>query len=202
MDNKERQLIDNYKKMFLNNSFTEYDMYGFLIIIRRHIYKIKSYELIIEFCDLVAHRTRDRGMIMKAICQMSEKKKNIKFIDNIEWKKEWRMLSRKLKLNLTDRNIDEITMCIYSLCQNTVYNNKKNPEYARKHIGYVKLIVDINNNICLGITAGRKKSKFRGFAKYKNCIDGINNDKIFLDDFILVRNEQGHLCCLMDNQEK
>lgn len=201
MDNKEKQLVDNYKKMFLNNSFTEFDIYGFLIVIRRHI-DDKKYRLIREFCHLVAHRTRDRGMIMKAICQMSEKEKNIKFIDNIEWKKEWRMLSRKLKLNLTDRNIDEITMCIYSLCQNTVYNNKTNPEYAKKHIGYVKLIADIDNNICLGITVGRKKSQVRGFAKYKNYIDGLNNGKIFLDDFILVRNEQGHLCCLRDNQEK
>lgn len=201
MDNKEKQLVDNYKKMFLNNSFTEFDIYGFLIVIRRHIDNTK-YKLIIEFCHLVAHRARDKGMIMDAICQMSEKKKNIDFIDNVEWKNEWRMLSRKLKLNLTDRNINEITMCIYSLCQNTVYNNKKNPKYTKKHIGYVKLIVDINNNIYLGITAGRKKSKFRAFAKYKNYIDGINNDKIFLDDFILVRNEQGNLCCLGDESEK
>lgn len=74
MDNKEKQLVDNYKKMFLNNSFTEFDIYGFLIVIRRHIGD-KKYRLIREFCHLVAHRTRDKGMIMDAICQMLEKKK-------------------------------------------------------------------------------------------------------------------------------
>lgn len=200
MDNKEIQLINNYKNRFLNNNFTEYDIYGFLIIIRRHIVKKERYKLIMEFCDLVAHRTRDRGIIMDAICQMLENKKNINYIDNVEWKREWQRLSAKLNLNLTNRNIDEITMCIYSLCQNTIYNNKKNPKYAKKHIGYVKIIVDINNNIYLGITAGRKNSKFRAFAKYNNYIYGINSDEIILNDIILARNENGYLCNLMSKQ--
>ena len=193
MDNKESQLIKNYKEKFTSNTFNEFDIYGFLILIRRHI-KNNS-PLIGEFCDLVAHRVRDRGIIMNAICEMVEKRRkhNTVFIDNTQWQKEWKNLSKKFNLNLTQRNIDEITMCIYSLASNTIYNNKNNNYYRKKHIGYVRLLIDVNNNIYIGITSGRKKSKFIAFAKYKCCINNIEQQNLIINNLLLIRDEEGYL---------
>ena len=104
MDNKEKKLLETFKEKFKNNSFEETDMYGFLILIRKNIKNNRYlYKYIIEFCDLVAHRERNRGIIMDNITQMIEKRYYINkegvisgfcSIDKEEWIKEWKILSR------------------------------------------------------------------------------------------------------------
>lgn len=198
MDEKEILLMEEYKFKFANNSFVEYDIYGFLILIRNYIRKCKkSYFYIIEFCDLIAHRKRDRGLIMNNFSRAIESRYRadkfgkiilVNGIDIKKWKKEWEKLSRSLKLDLTEKNIDEITMCIFSLAHGTIYNNfgNKSTRKGHKHIGKVKIFRDINNNLYIGVGANRRNSKFFAFAKYpckiKNFDDFIYNGELLVRD--------------------
>lgn len=73
MDKKEIILINWYKNEFKNNSFTEADIYGFLILIRSYLNKhVTSYKYILEFCNLVTNRKRNKGLIMDAIIKTIE----------------------------------------------------------------------------------------------------------------------------------
>ena len=196
MDNKEKKLLETFKEKFKNNSFEETDMYGFLILIRKNIKNNRYlYKYIIEFCDLVAHRERNRGIIMDNITQMIEKRYYINkegvisgfcSIDKEEWIKEWKILSRNLKLKLTERNIDEITMCIFSLASNSIYNNEK-------HRGVVKILLYKNNQFCLACTVGRKDSRYVGIVEYENFIKNINDSKISVENMILIRDVENNL---------
>ena len=171
-------------------------MYGFLILIRKNIKNNRYlYKYIIEFCDLVAHRERNRGIIMDNITQMIEKRYYINkegvisgfcSIDKEEWIKEWKILSRNLKLKLTERNIDEITMCIFSLASNSIYNNEK-------HRGVVKILLCKNNQLCLACTVGRKDSKYVGIVEYENFIKNIKDSKISVENMILIRDAENNL---------
>lgn len=195
MDNKETKLLESFKEKFKNNSFEELDMYGFLILIRRNIKKNRHlYKYIIEFCDLIAHRERNRGIIMDNITQMIEKRYYINKegvipdfcgFDKEEWIKEWKTLSRYFKLKLTERNIDEITMCIFSLAADSIYNNAR-------HRGVVKLLLCKNNKLCLACTVGRKDSKYVCVAVYENFIKNIGS-KIIIENIKLIRDAENNL---------
>lgn len=203
MDEKEKLLLEEYKYKFSNNSFIEYDIYGFLILIRNYIRQHKStYPYIIEFCDLIAHRKRDRGLIMDAISAAIESKYKTKIsgkialvngIDEENWLKEWKKISQNLKLNLTERNIDEITMCIFSLAHGTIYNNFKNKAVkpGHKHRGTVKIFQDDNHNSYIGVSANRKDSKFFAFAKYPCKIKNFNDMKY--NGGLLIRDKDNNL---------
>ena len=201
MDEKEKLLIEEYKHKFSNNSFIEYDIYGFLILIRNYIKKHKStYPYIIEFCDLIAHRKRDRGLIMDAISSAIESKYKIdnsekialvNGIDEEEWLKEWKKISQNLKLNLTERNIDEIIMCIFSLSHDTAYDNYKLAKLGHKHRGKVKIFQDNNHNLYIGGHANRKDSKFFAFAKYPCKIKNFNDMKY--NGGLLIRDKDNNL---------
>lgn len=196
MDNKEKKLLESFKEKFKNNSFEEIDMYGFLILIRTNIKNNScSYKYIVEFCDLIAHRERNRGIIMNNITKMIEKRyyinkegiiSNFCGFDKEEWIKEWKTLSRYFKLKLTERNIDEITMCIFSLASDSIYNNAR-------HRGFVKLLLCKNNKLYLACTAGRKDSKYVCVAVYENFIKNINDSKIIIENIKLIRDAENNL---------
>lgn len=201
MDDKEKLLLKEYKYKFSNNSFIEYDIYGFLILIRNYIRTHKStYPYIIEFCDLIAHRKRDRGLIMDAISAAIENKYKIddsgklllvNGIDINEWKREWEKVSRFLKLSLTEQNIDDITMCIFSLSHNTVYDNYRFARTGHKHRGKIKIFQDNNYNLYIGGRANRKDSNFFAIAKYPCKIKNFNDMKY--NGGLLVRDKDNNL---------
>lgn len=60
-----KKMLEHYKNVIENRSFAEYDILGFLIFIRRHLNKDNVY--IREFADLIAHRARDRGIVVDCI---------------------------------------------------------------------------------------------------------------------------------------
>ena len=200
MDKKETLLINQYKNKFKNNTFTETDIYGFLILIRNYINKHNtSYKYILEFCDLVAHRKRNKGLIMNAIIKTIENNYQINkkgklhadLITEIDWKRQWIKLSESLKLDLTDRNIDEITMSIYSLAAGTVYDNKDSKKKNEKrHKGKVEILKDENNNLYIGIGAERRDSKFIVFSKYPCKIKNFNEN---IYDGLLIGDKNNNL---------
>lgn len=192
LDNKELEIINGYKEKFKNNSFDELDILGFLIFIRKYV---KKYTNILEFCDLVAHRKRNQGKIMSAICKMIEKRYYISKKQNIitglsciseeDWLNEWNDINKLLNLNLTERNINEITMCIISLSNDTNYNNVK-------HKGVVKHFIDKSGYLSLCCSAGRKDSKYVCIFRYQNCIEKVP-DEFWNCNYLLERDNNKNL---------
>jgi hypothetical protein len=60
MDTKERWLIEQARATLEAGTFTERDVLGLLILLRRHA-QLKS--VVREIGDFVAHRERDRGIL-------------------------------------------------------------------------------------------------------------------------------------------
>ena len=65
-DEKERLMITHYFGLLAENNFTEYDILGFLMVLRRELDKEK-YKYIHDFSNLIAHRNRNKGVAMDAI---------------------------------------------------------------------------------------------------------------------------------------
>ena len=136
MDEKANQIFEHYKYIIEHRKFNEYEILGFLIFIRNFIRKNK-YEYIYEFTDLVAHRKRDRGIIMESIANAIDNKyecvegtkklKGYKSIAEEDWKEQWVKFGKDYDIDLNEIIIKEIVLCIFSLAQKAVYikNNKK-----------------------------------------------------------------------------
>lgn len=173
MDLKERYLFNYYKNRIEEDKFTEIDIYGFLILMRSYIYDNPELMYIREFADLIAHRQRNQGLIQGAIKKAikneyemivtkdGDKIMGYNGILNEKWDNEWRKFAKDNNMKISDKIIKGITMCIFSLVQNTKYyykNDKKKNKLGKK-IGKVVLIAEREtNSICLATTEGHKHS--------------------------------------------
>jgi len=171
MNLKAKFILKHYKELLENRKFTEFDILGFLIFIRSFIHKNPKYRLIEEFADLVAHRERDQGIAMECIanaidnkylCKANSKEiEGYNGIDEDEWKNQWYNLGSQFQITINDDIIKEITLCIYSLAQKTVYDDKKS------HKGTIEFGANSKTGeIALLTTEGRRDSLFVCFAKY------------------------------------
>ena len=79
-------ILSHYKYLIENYLFDEYDILGFLIFIREQIDDSRCH-FVKEFCDLIAHRTRDEGIIK----------------DNIKNKSDINYLERRIEKMLNDK---------------------------------------------------------------------------------------------------
>lgn len=70
MDSKEKQLFYYYYEKFRNSTFEEYDVYAFLILIRRHCPDNRS---INKLADFIAHRDKSRGYIKEYLEELKDK---------------------------------------------------------------------------------------------------------------------------------
>ena len=52
LDAKEKMMISHYSSIFTDYNFDEYDVLGFLIVVRRVIRNNRKYRNILEFADL------------------------------------------------------------------------------------------------------------------------------------------------------
>jgi hypothetical protein len=203
MDLKACLMLKHYKEIIEKHLFDEYDILGFLIFIRSYINKGK-YKYISEFTDLVAHRERDRGIVMDDIesaiknnyvCEQGTNTiKEYNGIKNEDWDSEWKELAEEFDIALTDRLIKEITLCIFSLAQKTEYCNKNGYE------GKIEIHLFKSKSIALLTTEGHRDSLFICFAKY----DGIKvNDKYSLkpmSDIVYTIRENGELKLKVENE--
>lgn len=125
-------ILSHYKYLIENYLFDEYDILGFLIFIREQIDDSRCH-FVKEFCDLIAHRTRDEGIIKDNIknainnSYKKNKKNKIKGYNGFNWKtwiNEWKIIGVDLNIDFFKDNkklLKEITICIISLAQDTEY---------------------------------------------------------------------------------
>lgn len=168
LDPKEAVMLQHYKKLFINYSFDEYDILGFLMLVRRFIQS--GYVCILEFADLVAHRLRDRGKAMTCISSAidndyetydGKKVKGYHGIDECSWKIEWQQLFTDLGMMLNERLLKEITICVFSLAHGSEYKDIKG------HHGYLVLSRGRNNILALSTTEGNPNSLYIFFVFYE-----------------------------------
>lgn len=160
MLSKEQVILNHYKKVIEERQFDEYDILGFLIFVRP---KCDNYSIIQEFCHLVAHRKRDRGKIMDSITAAiknnyntkdnSAKVKGYHGIKWCEWRKTWDMFGNDLAITFSDVVLQEITLCIFSLLQDTHYRSEA-------YSGTIKLFQSSNGQISICTTEGLPHSLF------------------------------------------
>ena len=167
MDKKEKVMLQHYKSIIENKRFDEYDILGFLIFIRRHINSELNY--IQEFADLIAHRERDRGLVLKCISaaidneyMTMENGKTIVGYHGLEldtWNNQWKRLAMKVEIALDEEIIKEITLCIFSLSQFTQYDDKNG------HSGKIDIFQNRDKSIALTTSENNPHSLYIGFAK-------------------------------------
>lgn len=171
LDQKEKLILRHYNQLFDEFLFDEYDILGFLMLIREHIRKGNLYPCILEFSDLIAHHNRDRGLVFDAIkaaidngYKTSDGKRVIGYngISETRWKSEWNNLLTELNITVNKKLLDEITICICSLANGSRYDDKKNG-----HGGILYLRFS-NDKIVLITTEGEKKSLHVSFFVYSN----------------------------------
>ncbi len=133
-DPKAELILEHYKKIIEHRMFNEYDILGFLIFIRTFA-NASRYPFIHDFCDLIAHRNREWGNVMDCIkscvlyhCETLPGTNIVKGYHGMRytaWEEEWNKLGLELGIRLSAIIIIEITICVFSLAQYTVYDDKK-----------------------------------------------------------------------------
>ena len=172
MDLKAESIMNYYRQLIQNQEFDEYDILGFLIFIRNSIKSNGKYPFIVEFTDLIAHRERERGIIMNCIrkaiynkyryYKKSRKICGYRGIQEKDWRNEWISFGEKFGININEDIIREITLCIYSLAQKTQYNDKN------LYVGRIEFYIEKSTGtITLLTTEGNKDSLYICFSKYK-----------------------------------
>lgn len=136
MDKKEQIMLEHYRGLISERKFDEYDVYAFLIFIRRHIIKNSNYQYIAEFSNLIAHRGRDRGIVVNCIAnavrngyKLKNGTREIEGYNGIgysDYSKELYCLGQEFNLCFDDNCIKEFLICIFSITQFTEYEFDEN----------------------------------------------------------------------------
>ena len=153
LSEKEKMMLAHYRALIQDNTFDEYDILGFLIFIRRHIRHNEKMAYIEEFTDLIAHRERDRGIIVNSIRNAKANAYNTEAgtktvigyhgLKMDRWIKEWEGLEEACSISFSSTTMHEISLCICSLCQGTHY------KFGDNQVGKIELIQ--SNDDCLGL---------------------------------------------------
>lgn len=171
MNIKESKMLEHYKDLIENRLFDEYDIYGFLILIRRHLPK-GQLQLVHEFSDTVAHRERNEGLILANLKIAKENNYQTKDGRKIigyngykpeTWNSEWKKTMKLFNIAVDKTILKELTVCIFSLFQEVSYVDENGA------VGKLKLIINSDcNQLSLCTYEGYSDSPFVAFAKLDN----------------------------------
>ena len=192
-------MLKHYLNLFEKNEFDEYDVYGFLILVRDYT---KGW--IHDFCHLIAHRIREKGkiycMIEKTLCLtdsngellIDKGKKTVtgyRGIANGTLQNELNQFAKLYGHCLSKRTLDEIVLCIFSIAHLSTYKVG--------NLGCARMSLSINNKnelwLCTEMECAGKLIGNIGFAKLK--YNPINTQKcgIILQGATEVLREKGKI---------
>lgn len=190
MNGKEIINLKKYKELIENRKFDEYDIIGFLILIRPYLNNTTQF--VLDFANGIAHRERDRGHAFECIMDAAKNGYHVDSngkvigysgINEVEWNKEWNDISKHFSIKITPIIISEITLCIYSLFQFSKfrYSNdiiKKKPE-LKDYQGTFELLIDNSNNLHF-CTSEQKTKRMVCYGRIKNTqVDSKYKNKFF-----------------------
>ena len=174
MDKKEVVLFNHYKMLFEEDLFNEYDVLGFLIMLRPYLSK---YKYLLEFANVIAHRKRDRGIAMGCITVVQNNSfelfagtNHVVGFRGIRYEaleNDIICAFREQTIKISKKIAKEIILCIFSLSQFV--------EYEKATIkGLMYLVQGKNNTLALCATEGKEDSYFVCFS----CIEEIKHIKL------------------------
>lgn len=205
MDIKEFSMFNHYKYLIENRLFDEYDVYAFLILIRSHIPK-GNFQLFHEYCDIVAHREKEKGIIFNNLKIAKEnnyevingKVKGYHGYSKESWNNQLRKLLKHFNIKTNNIILKELTICIFCLFQEMKFIDENGI------LGKLELFFNPDHNqISICTTEGKSNSFLVCLAK----IDDIKIEQKFLEIFdgrpaetyrengiLKVRNQNGFIC--------
>ncbi len=162
MNIKEIKMLEHYRYLIENRLFDEYDIYGFLILIRNYLPK-KELRLVHEFADNVAHRERDQGLVFENLknCRLNkyQTKDGKKVIGYIgykpkTWNNEWKKLMNLFRISINSIILKELTVCLFSLFQEVNYVDENGK------IGKLGLFINPDHNQISIYTSEEKSNSY------------------------------------------
>ena len=185
MNLKELNNLEHYRYLIENRKFDEYDIIGFLVLIREYIDRNLN-PLIHDIADGTAHRKRNRGKIYDSMYYAVlnnysiDKNGHIEGyhgILNNEWKTECLNLSQQFHIKITPIISSELAICMFSIIHRSEYEtNSKSHNKEVPIKGSIEMLV---NKDTLSISTSDDINKLQVcFMKIANV--EIINDKPFI----------------------
>ena len=184
MNTRGISILFHYKKIIEERTFNEYDVMGFLILIREYIPENKLndtnkyYMSIKDFADGIAHRKRNKGKIFNSF---KEAKDNdycsydnspmIKGVNGFNYNyylEAWRKIGQYFEINMSDKIIKDIMVCVCSLLQFTIYETSTENDCER--FGRLCLLIN-NDQLDLCIIPHDKAKPFICYLLIENIND-------------------------------
>ena len=208
MNEKEKVNLKYYKDIIEKRKFTEYDIIGFLVLIREYIDKSTN-PIFHDFADGTAHRKRNKGIIYDCMynaelacykfdeegniadCKRDEYGRPILFVTTSTgkvggyhglsydaWLKECHSISEQFNIRITPIIAKELLVCMFSIIHRAIIKTDSRS---------IKKKVKINGSVEMMSGPGNSLSLLTSDdnKKFTVCFMKIENMTVFKSDFIM-----------------
>ena len=207
MDEKAQQIFERLCNKVVNGEFDEDDIYEFYIFIRSYLKSFKGkYKWIREWGDLIAHRERNEGAVLRnmknaisngyAVIEGTNQIKGYHGMEDGELEKEFSDLFREAGYAVSVQALKEIKLCTFSIANFSRYKISDKPGRT----GQVRL-VQTQSGLALCSHAGERDDFYIGLSILKGNYIDKDFPCGFIDKPIEVRRKNKELVILYDGDE-
>ena len=207
MDEKAHQMFKRLCNRIVNREFDEDDIYEFYIFIRSYLKRFKGkYKWIREWGDLIAHRERVEGAVLKnmknaisnsyEVIEGTNQIKGYHGMEEGELEKEFSDLFREAGYTVSMQALKEIKLCTFSIANFSRYKISDKPGRT----GQVRL-VQTQSGLALCSHAGERDDFYIGLSILKGNYIDKDFPCGFIDKPIEVRRKNKELVILYDGDE-
>ena len=207
MDEKAQQIFERHCNKVVNGEFDEDDIYEFYIFIRSYLKSFKGkYKWIREWGDLIAHRERNEGAVLRnmknaisngyAVIEGTNQIKGYHGMEEGELEKEFSDLFREAGYAVSVQALKEIKLCTFSIANFSRYKISDKPGRT----GQVRL-VQTQSGLALCSHAGERDDFYIGLSILKGNYIDKDFPCGFIDKPIEVRRKNKELVILYDGDE-
>lgn len=207
MDEKAQQIFERLCNKVVNGEFDEDDIYEFYIFIRSYLKSFKGkYKWIREWGDLIAHRERNEGAVLRnmknaisngyAVIEGTNQIKGYHGMEEGELEKEFSDLFREAGYAVSVQALKEIKLCTFSIANFSRYKISDKPGRT----GQVRL-VQTQSGLALCSHAGERDDFYIGLSSLKGNYIDKDFPCGFIDKPIEVRRKNKELVILYDGDE-
>ena len=207
MDEKAQQIFERLCNKVVNGEFDEDDIYEFYIFIRSYLKSFKGkYKWIREWGDLIAHRERNEGAVLRnmknaisngyAVIEGTNQIKGYHGMEEGELEKEFSDLFREAGYAVSVQALKEIKLCTFSIANLSRYKISDKPGRT----GQVRL-VQTQSGLALCSHAGERDDFYIGLSILKGNYIDKDFPCGFIDKPIEVRRKNKELVIFYDGDE-
>lgn len=133
MNEKEVKSLKHYKYIIENRKFDEYDIMGFLMLIREHLNKKKN-PIIYDIADGTAHRNRNKGELYDSMYNAALNNYLVNDDNHVEgyngilenkWKQECLNLTKQFNIKITPIISIELAVCMFSIIHRSKFETNR-----------------------------------------------------------------------------